>query len=69
MQHNVYVLVMIEHFSKWLKSMPYLYHNNEGVAYAFINTLFNRFDILAKIFIDLNKKLCGGVQRDVKNID
>jgi len=51
-QHNEYVLVMIEHFSKWLKLVPYLYHNNEGVVYAFINTLFNRFDTLPEIFID-----------------
>ncbi len=42
--------------------MPYLYHNNEGVAYAFINTLFSKFDTLAEIFIDLSKKLCGEFQ-------
>jgi hypothetical protein len=56
MQHNEYVLVMIDFFSKWFKSMPYLYHNNEGVAYAFINTLLSKFDTLAKIFIDSRKK-------------
>ncbi len=55
-------LVMIDFFSKWLKSMPYLYHNNEGVAYAFINTLFSKFDTLAEIFIDSSKKLCGELQ-------
>jgi hypothetical protein len=54
---------MIEHFSKWLKSMPYLYHNNEGVAYAFINTLFSRFNTLVEIFIDSNKKLCGEFEK------
>ncbi len=63
MQHNGYVFVMIEHFSKWLKSMPYLYHNNEGVAYAFINTLFSRFNTLVEIFIDSNKKLCGEFEK------
>jgi hypothetical protein len=59
MQHNEYVLVTI---SKWLKSMPYLYHNNEGVACAFLNTLFRRSDTLAEIFIDLNKSKCGEFQ-------
>jgi hypothetical protein len=62
MQHNEYVLIMIEFFSKWLKSMPYLYHNNEGVAYAFINTLFSKFDTLVEISIDLSKTLCGEFQ-------
>ncbi len=53
---------MIEHFSKWLKSMSYLYHNNQGVAYAVRNTLFSKFDILVEIFIDSSKTLCGQFQ-------
>jgi hypothetical protein len=34
--HNLYVLVIIEHFSKWLELVPLLDPNNEGIAYAFL---------------------------------
>jgi len=33
--HNRYVLVMIEHFSKWLELVPLLDYSNEGNVYAF----------------------------------
>jgi hypothetical protein len=36
-------------FSKWLKSMPLPNHNNEIVAYAFSDRVFNRFGVLAKV--------------------
>ncbi len=42
--------------------MSYLYHNNEGVAYAFLNTLFSRFGTLVEIFIDLSKTKSGEFQ-------
>jgi hypothetical protein len=34
-QHDQYVLVMIEHFSKWLALVPLLDHNDEKNTYAF----------------------------------
>jgi len=43
MQHNLYVLVMIEHFLTWFKLVPLSNYNNEGVAHAFFNKIFNRF--------------------------
>jgi hypothetical protein len=36
-QHNQYVLVMIEHFSKWLELVPLSDCSNEGVTYAFLD--------------------------------
>jgi len=48
-QHNQYVLVMIEHFSKWLELVPLPDCNSEGVAYAFLDKMFNRFGALTKI--------------------
>jgi hypothetical protein len=40
---------MIRHFSKWLKSMPLPNQNNEIVAYAFLDRVFNRFGVLVKV--------------------
>jgi hypothetical protein len=34
-QHNQYILIMIEHFLKWLNLVPLLYCNSEGTTYAF----------------------------------
>jgi hypothetical protein len=42
---------MIEHFLKWLELVPLLDHNNEGIAYAFLNKVLNRFGVLIKIFL------------------
>ncbi len=48
-QHNLYVLVMIEHFSKWLELVPLQYCNSEGATYAFLDMIFNRFGALVKV--------------------
>jgi hypothetical protein len=52
MQHNQYVLVMIEHFLKWLKLVSSLNRSNEATIYAFFDKMFNKFGALAKIFIE-----------------
>jgi hypothetical protein len=39
--------------------MPLLDCNNEGVAYAFLNTMFNRFGTLITIFFNQATKFCG----------
>jgi hypothetical protein len=36
MQHNLYILVMIKHFSKWLELVSLPNYSNERVAYAFL---------------------------------
>ncbi len=51
-QHNWYVLVMIEHLFKWLVLVPLLNHSSERATYAFMDNVFNRFGILVKIFIN-----------------
>jgi hypothetical protein len=48
-QHNQYVLVMIEHFSKWLELVPLLNCNNEGITYAFMDKMFNKFGALIEV--------------------
>jgi len=52
LQHNYYVLVMMEHFSKWLELIPLPNCSNEGVAYAFLDKVFNKFGALVKVLTD-----------------
>jgi hypothetical protein len=40
---------MIENFLKWLKLVPLLDHNSEGIAYAFKNKVFSSFITLVEI--------------------
>jgi hypothetical protein len=58
-QHNQYVLVMIEHFSKWLEFVPLPYHSNERITYAFLDMVFNRFGAQAEILFDKGIELHG----------
>ncbi len=57
-RHNQYVLVMIEHFSKWLELVPLMDHSSEGVT--FVDMVSSRFRVPIKIFIDQStpQKLC-----------
>jgi hypothetical protein len=50
LRHNCYVLVMIEHFSKWLELVPLLDCSNERTTYAFMDKVFNRFGALIMVF-------------------
>jgi hypothetical protein len=43
---------MIEHFSKWLKSLPLLGHNSEKTTCAFIDRVFSMFATPTKALID-----------------
>jgi hypothetical protein len=43
---------MIEHFSKWLELVPLPDYSNEGVTYAFLDRVFSRFGVLAKVLAD-----------------
>jgi len=51
-QHNQYFLVMIDHFSKWLELVPLFDYSNDGVAYAFLDKMFNKFGAPTKVLID-----------------
>jgi hypothetical protein len=48
--HNQYVLIMFEHFSKWLEFVPLLDCNIEGATYAFLDGVFSRFGVPTKVF-------------------
>ncbi len=51
-RHNKYVLVMVEHFSKWIELVPSPDKSSEGVAYAFLDRVLSHFGALAKMLID-----------------
>jgi hypothetical protein len=55
-RHNQYILVMIEHFSKWLELVPLLNRNNEGAVYAFLDIMFNEFSVPAKVLTNQGTK-------------
>jgi hypothetical protein len=54
---------MIKHFSKWLKLVPLSDHSSEGVTYAFLNEILNRFGALTKVIIDQGTKFYGEFQK------
>lgn len=37
------MLVMIDHFSKWIELAPFFYKNNERVYNAFLDEILNKF--------------------------
>ncbi len=51
-----YVLVMVEHFSKWIELVPSPNKSNEGVAYAFLDRVLNHFGALAEVLTDQGTK-------------
>jgi len=62
-RRDQYVLVMIEHFSKWLELVSLLDRNNERATYTFFNKVLSKFGALAKVFIDQGMKICGKFQQ------
>jgi hypothetical protein len=49
-QQNIYFIVTIEHFLKWLELVPLLDHINEIVVYVFFDMVLNKFGVLALVF-------------------
>ncbi len=60
--HNQYVLVMIEHFSKWLELVPLLDCSSERTTYAFLDKVLSRFGALVKILTYQGTKFHGEFQ-------
>jgi hypothetical protein len=58
-RHNKYVLVMVEHFSKWIELVPSLDKSNEGVAYAFLDRVLSHFGAPAEMLTDQGTKFQG----------
>jgi len=61
-RHNKYVLVMVEHLSKWIELVPSLNKSSEGVAYAFPDRVLSHFGALAEVLTDQGTKFQGEFQ-------
>ncbi len=55
-RHNIYVLVMVEHFSKWMELVPSPNKSSEGVAYAFLDRVLSHFGALVEVLTDQGTK-------------
>jgi hypothetical protein len=55
-RHNKYVLVMVEHFSKWIELVPSPDKSSEGVAYAFLDKVLSHFGALVEMLTDQGTK-------------
>jgi hypothetical protein len=53
---NQCVLVIIEQFSKWIELAPLQDKSGEGVAYAFLDQVLSRFDVLMEVLERINIK-------------
>jgi hypothetical protein len=61
-QHNKYVLVMVEHFSKWIELVPSLDKSSEGVMYAFLNRVLNHFGAPTEVLTNQGIEFQGEFQ-------
>jgi hypothetical protein len=61
-RHNKYVLVMVEHFSKWIELVPSPDKSSEGVAYAFLDRVLSHFGAPAEVLTDQGIEFQGEFQ-------
>ena len=60
--HYNYVLVMIEHFSKWIEFVALLGKFTERVAYIFLDQVHSRFGAPADVLIKQGRDFLGEFQ-------
>jgi transposase-like protein len=61
-RHNKYVLVMIEHFSKWIELVVLPNKFSEGAAYSFLDRVLSRFGAPAEVLTDQGREFLGEFQ-------
>jgi hypothetical protein len=61
-RHNKYVLVMIEHFSKWIELVALLDKFSEGAAYSFLDCVLSHFGAPAEVLTDQGREFLGEFQ-------
>jgi hypothetical protein len=61
-RHNKYVLVMIEHFSKWIELVALLDKSSEGAAYSFLDRVLSCFGAPAEVLMDQEREFLGEFQ-------
>ncbi len=60
--HNKYVLVMVEHFSKWIELVPSPDKSSEGVTYAFFDRVLSHFGAPVEVLTDQGMEFQGEFQ-------
>jgi hypothetical protein len=50
------MLVMVEHFSKWIELVPSLDKSSKGVAYAFLDRVLSHFGAPVEVLTDQGTK-------------
>ncbi|CAM6087473.1 unnamed protein product [Calypogeia fissa] len=61
-RHHRYVLVMVEHFSKWIELVALPDKASEGTAYAFLDRVFSHFLAPAEVLTDQGTEFQGEFQ-------
>jgi hypothetical protein len=61
-RYNKYVLVIIEHFSKWIELVALLDKFNEGAAYSFLDRVLSHFGAPAEVLTDQGREFLGEFQ-------
>jgi hypothetical protein len=61
-RYNKYVLVMIEHFFKWIELVALPDKFSEGAAYSFLDPILSRFGVPTKVLTDQGTEFLGEFQ-------
>ncbi|KAL3688002.1 hypothetical protein R1sor_014311 [Riccia sorocarpa] len=61
-RHSRYVLVMVEHFSKWIELVALHDKSSEGTAYAFLDSVLSHFGAPAEVLTDQGTECFGEFQ-------
>jgi transposase InsO family protein len=61
-RHNKYVLVLIEHFSKWIELVALPDKLSEGAAYSFLDRVLSRFGVPVEELTDQGWEFLGEFQ-------
>ena len=60
---NQYVLVMVEHFSKWIELVALPDRESEGSAFAFLDRVLSHFGAPAQVLTDQGTEFRGEFQK------
>jgi len=59
---NVYIMIMIEHFSKWVKLVTLLDKSSHNTSHAFLQQVLSRFGACVECLTDQGSKFKGKFQ-------
>jgi hypothetical protein len=59
---NVYIMIMFEHFSKWVELVVLLDKSSHSTSQAFLQQVLNRFGACVECLIDQGSKFKGKFQ-------